>query len=79
MSLMSKCCSGINSGMISAPVGSPWILPNPPPWHFSALTMQATGRSVQGTLAEASSPAEQFSPHSPDDALSFGTDGAIQI
>ena len=20
-------------------------LPNPPPWHFSALTMQATGRS----------------------------------
>ena len=22
--------------------GSPWILPNPPPWHCSALTMQAT-------------------------------------
>ena len=22
-----------------------WILPNPPPWHCSALTMQATGRS----------------------------------
>jgi hypothetical protein len=45
MSLMSKCCSASNFGMISAPVGSPWNLPSPPPWHFSALTMQATGRS----------------------------------
>ena len=26
---MSKCCSGSNFGMISAPVGSPWTLPNP--------------------------------------------------
>ena len=42
MSLMLKCCSGSSSGMISAPVGSPWSLPNPPPRHFSALPMQAT-------------------------------------
>jgi CheY-like chemotaxis protein len=30
MSLMSKYCSESSSGMISAPVGSPWSLPNPP-------------------------------------------------
>ena len=39
---MSKCCSGSNFGMIFALVGSPWSLPNPPPWHFSASPMQAT-------------------------------------
>ena len=36
MSRMSNCCSDNNSVAIFAQAGSPWILRNPPAWHFSA-------------------------------------------
>ena len=40
MSLMSRCCSASTSGATSALAGSPWSLPNPPPWRFSASLMR---------------------------------------
>ena len=55
MSLTSKYCSDSSSGMISAPVGSPWILPNPPPWHFSALN-DADDRSLILILSDINMP-----------------------
>ena len=42
MSLMSRLCSGSSSGATCALAGSPWSLPNPPQWHFSASPTRAT-------------------------------------
>ena len=55
MSLMSKCCSGSNFGMISALAGSPWNLPSPPPWHFSAFN-DAGDRSLILILSDINMP-----------------------
>ena len=46
MSPMSRCCSASSSGAISALAASPWSLPNPPPWRFSASPMQATSSLI---------------------------------
>ena len=38
-------CSANSSGATSALVASPWSLPNPLPWHFSASLMRRGCRS----------------------------------
>ena len=52
---MSKCCSGSSSGMISAPVGSPWSLPNPPPLALQRIT-DAGDRSLILILSDINMP-----------------------
>ena len=50
---MSKCCSGSSSGMISALAGSPWSLPNPPPFPLTGnfRSYDATEDGRIGALA----------------------------